>query len=267
MLIIHRIFGLIALVLSVSALSLAAQAAEWSAPLQGGGTVKVDPRTNRATILRNGVETQLWDGVHRLEDGSTLTIHSGQAIPNEGILRSRRLPAEPEPTEVDQWVGAPIVGYSPCERLERRVCGADQACIAAESCDLARQLLAMEVQERRDNDSPNYMTPASGQCQEADQDKALFVTCGREPGTGVNLNAPVETGTQKTSSTCQLLVDKVCGLQSGCAGQTACDAARQLLQMSREAVAGREVPTQSNPTVYQCTQALTDEGFFKRCER
>jgi len=153
------------------------QAAKWSAPLKGGGTVTVDPSTNRATIRKNGMETQLWDGVHQLEDGSVLTIHSGTAVPNEAILRARQLPTKPQPAEVDQWSGIPIVGYSPCEKLVRRVCGIDQACGTAKGCDPAQQLLTMEQQERKAAASPNYMTPGSGQCQQADQDRAYFVSC------------------------------------------------------------------------------------------
>ncbi|MFQ5642789.1 MAG: hypothetical protein ACE5FQ_03725 [Thiogranum sp.] len=154
-----------------------ARAAQWSAPLKEGGTVTVDPDTNRATLRKNGVETQLWDGVHQLEDGSTLTIHSGTAVPNQDILRARELPAKPQPPEVDQWSGAPIVGYSPCEKLVRRVCGADQACAGADACDPARQLLTMEQRERAANASPNYMTPASSQCQQAELDRAYFASC------------------------------------------------------------------------------------------
>ncbi|GMQ87714.1 MAG: hypothetical protein BMS9Abin08_0920 [Gammaproteobacteria bacterium] len=154
------------------------QAAQWSAPLKSGGTVTVDPQTNRATVRRNGVETQLWDGVHQLEDGSTLTVRSGTAVPNQDILRARQLPSHPEPAETGPWSGAPIVGYSPCEQLVRRVCGVNQTCSSAKACGPAKQLLNMEQTEREANASPDYMTPASGQCQQADKDRAYFVTCG-----------------------------------------------------------------------------------------
>jgi len=166
------------------ALSGILQAAEWSAPLKSGGTVTVDPETNRATVRRNGMETQLWDGIHQLEDGSTLTIRSGTAVPNKDILRARKLPSEPEPSEAERWLGTPIVGYSPCERLVRRVCGVNQACGSSKGCDPARQLLSIEQNERKANDSPNYTTPASGQCQQADRDRDYFVTCaqGAAPG-------------------------------------------------------------------------------------
>ncbi|HHH42829.1 MAG TPA: hypothetical protein ENK49_01720 [Gammaproteobacteria bacterium] len=173
-----RVFGAALLLVFAGAL----QAAQWSAPLKGGGTVTVDPDTNRATLRRNGVETPLWDGVHQLEDGSTLTIRSGTAVPNQDILRARELPKKPPAAETDQWVGAPIVGYSPCEKLVRRVCGVDRACSAAEACDPARQLLDMEQRERAANASPNYMTPASGQCQQAEQDRTFFTSC-RAAGT------------------------------------------------------------------------------------
>ena len=163
-----------------------ARAAQWSAPLKDGGTVTVDPQTNRATVRRDGVETQLWDGVHRLEDGSTLTIRSGTAVPNEGILRARQMPAKPAPAEAGAWSGAPIVGYSPCERLVRRVCGVNHACSSVEACDPARQLLTMEQNERKASASPNYMTQASGQCQQADRDRSYFATCVQDAAPGNN---------------------------------------------------------------------------------
>jgi len=270
--ILHRMIGFMALAVCLL-LAVApqwSQAAGWSAPLVGGGEVRVDPRTNRATVLRNGVETQLWDGAHRLQDGSTLIIQSGQAVPNAAILGSRRLPDQPEQSRAEQWIGVPIAGYSPCERLVRRVCGLSQECSSAKACDPARQLLEMEQQERKANDSPNYMTHASGQCQEADQDKAFFISCGQEPIPGQANLSPRQTGEdvgQRLPSACELLVDKVCGLQGDCSAQTACHAAQQLLQMAREISAEQGVGTGSgeNPTRHQCVEALSDEDFFKPC--
>ena len=269
--IFHRLIGF--MVLAVCLLFTAApqwsQAAGWSAPLVGGGEVRVDPRTNRATVLRGGVETQLWDGSHRLQDGSTIIIRSGQAVPNAAILGSRRLPGQAERPRAEQWVGVPIVGYSPCERLVRRVCGLSQECSSVQACEPARQLLGMEQQERKANDNPNYMTHASGQCQEADQDKAFFVSCGQAiPGQAVL--SPGQTGEvdgHRPPSACELLVDKVCGLQGDCSAQTACHAAQQLLQMARETSADQGGGTGSglNPTEPLCVEALSDEGFFKPC--
>jgi hypothetical protein len=259
---------LVSLLLTCSAAWVGA--ADWSAPLLGGGKVKVDPRTNRATIVRDGVETQLWDGVHRLQDGSSIIIHSGQAIPNTAILRSRRLPEEPEHSTAEQWIGVPISGYSPCERLARRVCGVNQECTGVTSCDLARQLLQLERQERDANDSPNYMTYSSGQCQEANQDKAFFATCGQEPAPGraaMSTRRMGERGGQQPPSGCRLLVDKVCGAQGACSDKAACDAARQLLEMAEEVAVEQTASTGAvaNPVEHQCVEALNDEGFFEPC--
>lgn len=267
--IIHRLIVFMTLAFCLL-FTVTSQAAGWSAPLVGGGEVRVDPRTNRATVLRGGVETQLWDGAHRLQDGSTLIIHSGQAVPNAAILGSRRLPDQAERPRAEQWIGVPIVGYSPCERLVRRVCGLSQECSSVKACEPARQLLEMEQQERKANDSPNYMTHSSGQCQEAGQDKAFFVSCGQKPMPGQAVLSPGQTGEvagHRSPSACELLVGKVCGLQGACSGQTACHAAQQLLQMFQEISADQRggQGLTGNPTEQQCVEALSDEGFFKPC--
>ena len=75
-------------------------ASEWSSQLQGGGTVTVNPETNRATVTKDGVTTQLWKGTHRLQDGSVLIINrGGVAVPNESIVQSRQLP----PPVTEEW--------------------------------------------------------------------------------------------------------------------------------------------------------------------
>ena len=65
---------------------------------QGGGTVHVDPDTNRATITRGGVTAPLWDGTHRMDDGSILIINQGTTVPNQSILDHRE---RPRPEEED----------------------------------------------------------------------------------------------------------------------------------------------------------------------
>lgn len=162
----------------------ALHAAQWSAPLKDGGIVTVDPQTNRATVRRNGVETQLWDGVHQLKDGSTLIIRSGTAVPTQSILRARQLPETPEPPAADPGPGIPISGASPCERLAHRVCGDDQACGTVTACDASRQLLNMERSERKAASNPDVMTAASKQCLDADKDHAYFVTCSGKTSPG-----------------------------------------------------------------------------------
>ena len=242
------------------AAAAALQAAEWSSTLEGGGQVTVDPRTNRITVQKNGVQTQLWDGVHRLQDGSSITVHSGQVVPNQEILRARRQPDMPEETEgpgAEVWIGAPIVGDSPCEKLARRVCGEGRQCAEQDGCTLAGQLLQMEQQERAAEATPNRMTYSSGQCQEADRDRHLFATCGAQPAPW---GAGADTARYVPPSSCQMLVEKVCGSQSACGGENACDAAQQLLRLAQDEPAG-------STTDHQCREALGDEGFFKPCGR
>lgn len=159
----------------LAAFLLPAQAAEWSSKLLDGSTVTIDPDTNRATVTRDGVTTQLWNGVHRTQDGSTLIINSGIAVPNEAIIESRRLP----PPEPEEWEDVNIIGFSPCEKLVRQVCGRQDQCADMEDCDLVNQLLLMEQQERSDNSNPNLMTYTSGQCLNAIKDRGNFAACAR----------------------------------------------------------------------------------------
>ncbi len=153
--------------------------ADWRAELATGGQVRVDPATNRATVTRGGVTTPLWDGVHRLKDGSAITVRSGQVVPNAGILRERHpRPPERKPDAAREWVGQPIVGASPCERLVRRVCGGHAECARAPACAPARHLLVEERRERRESPTPDRMTYSSGQCRLAAGDTAFFRACG-----------------------------------------------------------------------------------------
>jgi hypothetical protein len=160
--------------LLVAALSvLPALAADTDSSLQNGGAVTVDPNTNRATITRDGVATPLWDGTHRLQDGSILIIREGISVPTEPAPGTR-LPPIPKAAE---WEGAPIVGHSPCEKLVHRVCGEQGRCRDNESCNLARQLLTMEQDERAASENRNRMTYTSGECHEVNADRELFPSC------------------------------------------------------------------------------------------
>jgi hypothetical protein len=168
-----RLYLLILLMLAV----FAASAADWSSQLRGGGTVTVDPYTNRATVTRGGVTTQLWDGAHRLEDGSILITNRGVAIPNESILEYRKMP----PLETEEWEDVPIVGTSPCEQLVRRVCGDKDQCNDAEACNPSRQLLDMESEERNASKNRGLMTYTSGQCLKAMKAPDFFASCPKAP--------------------------------------------------------------------------------------
>ena len=140
---------------------------------QQGDVVTVDPDTNRATVTRGGATTPMWDGTHRMQDGSVLIINRGIAVPNEAMLA----PARPELPEAEKWEGAPIAGYSPCEKLVRRVCGVKDRCGKVEGCTLARQLLDMEQDERAASKNRSRMTYTSGQCQNMMMDAEVFPVC------------------------------------------------------------------------------------------
>ena len=144
--------------------------------LQNGGAVTVNPDTNRATITRDGVTTPLWDGTHRMQDGSILIINQGITVPNQPAPETRQLPLP----EAEAWEGAPIVGYSPCEQLARLACGKENQCQETQGCDLAQQLLDMEKSERAASDNRNRMTYSSGQCQTMAPDTEIFPPCARK---------------------------------------------------------------------------------------
>jgi hypothetical protein len=146
----------------------------WTARLEQGGEVRVDPSTSRPTIVVGGEEVQLWDGVHRLQDGRELTVESGRVVPNREILRARE--PWPEPRGVEEGAGKPIAGESPCERLVARACGPEGSCSDSAACGPARQLLAMERQEQHKAGTPDRATFTSGKCAEALGD-AFFDPC------------------------------------------------------------------------------------------
>jgi len=154
----------------------AALAADPNFRLQNSGAVTLDPDTNRATITRDGVTTPLWDGTHRMQDGSILIINRGVAVPNQPSSETRQLPLP----EAEEWEGAPIVGYSPCEKLARLVCGKENLCGNTQGCNLARQLLDMEKDERAASKNRNRMTYTSGQCQNMASDTETFPLCAQQ---------------------------------------------------------------------------------------
>jgi len=152
----------------------------WSADLERGGTVEVDPRTNRPVLIENGRETQLWDGVHRLDDGSVIRIESGRIVPTTDMLGGGSPPseaAEPEgPDQDGQPADALVDGTSPCERLVLKVCGAARACWREVACEAARQLREMEREEWLKGADPKVITESGKQCREA-MDNTFFAPC------------------------------------------------------------------------------------------
>lgn len=218
-------------------------AGSWTGTLQDGSVLKVDPDSRRAMRYYNGGVAPLWDGTHRLDDGSVVIVHDGQAVPTESMMNS--------------WIGEP--GSEPsmraryCDQLVRKVCGFRGECSRAQPCVLAQQLLGMErAQQRRApvGAGPRPHTQSSGECQDALSNSA-FPAC--------NVPTPVSGQT-----TCKKLVDRVCGDSGQCASGKACDPARQLLQMESDERLQSADPQAMTPTGAECEKAMNN-AFFEPC--
>jgi hypothetical protein len=163
-----------AMILMLAGLSVSTSiAADWSSGMQGGGVVTVDSASSRASITRDGVTSPLWDGVHLLQDGSAMIINNGVVVTGASADTPHQLP----PPEAAEWEGMPVVGYSPCEQLTRRVCGLQNECATAGACNPSQQLLTMEQAERSKAEDGSRMTFTSGQCLKAMHDEAYFLPC------------------------------------------------------------------------------------------
>jgi len=92
-------------------------------------------------------------------------------------LSPLRIQADVDNEAADTWVGAPIVGASPCETLVQRVCGEHNECAEHEGCSKAQQHLKSEQGERGTSEKPNRMTRSSGRCQEAGREIKLYPSC------------------------------------------------------------------------------------------
>ena len=166
--------------------------APWQRQLRDGGEVRVDPRTNRAVVRRpDGYETQLWDGVHRLSDGTELTVRDGRVVPNQEMMRRRDF--TPEPALTGEPVPNPgiegpttaldvkppqsaVLDSSPCAVLVRQACGRDDACAEETKCRAARQLVDLAAEEKARSVDPQALTATELKCREALTD-SFFAPC------------------------------------------------------------------------------------------
>ncbi|CAK0750077.1 exported hypothetical protein [Gammaproteobacteria bacterium] len=133
--------------------------------LQDGTPILIDENSRTVSILQGTIRRPLWDGVHRLANGSTLTVTGGILINEFRSPETRNLRYGP--------AGSP----SRCEVLVTQVCGPDNRCAYLPGCQAAHQLLQMEEKERPPGDPPSIMTPTSDSCAEALGDTSYFVPC------------------------------------------------------------------------------------------
>ena len=140
------VFGIALLVLSASGQGQTG----WSGSLHDGREIVADPRSNRVVIGSGPAQGQpLWDGVHRLSDGSTVTIRAGVMVPNASSSASASenpqaaAIADPAPRPSPP-VGGPQTTH--CDQLVLKTCGMRQACRSLEPCRLATQLRQLRHQ-------------------------------------------------------------------------------------------------------------------------
>lgn len=233
---------LLPLLVVLCSLPLAAQT--WEGALERGGSVSVDRDSRRPVYESGGVSRPLWDGVHHLDDGSTVIVRDGVAVPTPGMLRAWSGAAAPEATYLDR----------PCDQLMRLICGFDNACSTAAACLTARSLLADEGREQAalpPGAGAHPPTATSERCRSALHDPA-FPACA-------SLTAP------RGDSRCEGLVARVCGADDQCAKAPACDAARQLLRLETEERLANEDPAAISTSGHQCLDAAS-MPFFAACQ-
>lgn len=215
----------------------------WEAQLQSGTRIRVDPRTNRATaITEQGVAVPLWDGVHRLRDGSSITTHSGVVVPNVEILE--------ESEALSRGERFRPAGVSPCVILKRKVCGPDGECANTPACDLARQVLAFK--QGNGPDEARTGSASSSKCLDALQDETVFPPC--------------EKAELPPSPPCQRLLKKACGAKEQCAKSNACSLSHQLVRMEDEQRLSNLDPDAAVLATRQCQDALLNEDLFQPCD-
>ncbi len=160
----------------------------WRGTLQSGAEVWVDPRTNRPMTQGPGYQTQLWDGIYRLNDSTELHVREGRVVPTTEMLERRQAtpmpppPDEQAPREGDiAQPGQPgetaLGGDSrPCQVLVKQACGRDNACADTTKCSAAHQLVDMAAEQRAQQARPNALTGTGRKCRDALGD-SFFAPC------------------------------------------------------------------------------------------
>jgi len=230
-----------------------AVASSWNAELDTGQQISVNPSTNRTEIQSGaGQGKPLWDGVHRLSNGSTITIRSGVMVPNEALSTYQPAPVSP-PVPADA-VGDDIrVPTRPgrrgsCVELVMRSCGLHGSCGGAESCVLALQL--KQAQHQPGASRMGNVDWAERHCREALQDGIRFPRCDREP--------PLET------TACWQLVERVCAGAPNCLYSPSCREAKELFELEQSALS-RGADGELEVIRPRCLEVLGDHVFFPPC--
>lgn len=245
--------------------SVLAQAGAWQSQLRDGSRVQVDPQTRRPVVTTpGGVTTQLWDGVHRMQDGSTVTVRSGVAVrsPSGGAMPvPPQMTTPPEVGEAEAPFPAHVASdpATACLVLLRKVCGLHDECRAQESCGHAQQLYGFARDEaaeaaRGGSRLAGRALETARQCEQALADETLFKRC-----------ALPQRGAVPTP--CERLVDRVCGPRGACDASPACGPSKQLAEREYEERAASQYPDALTAASGECNQALQDREFFVPCKK
>ncbi len=226
-------------------------ASSWNAELGSGQHITISPSTNRAVIQDGaGQGKPLWDGVHRLGDGSTITIRSGIVVPNEAIQTYQPAPPPAAAFVRDEAapVRSPAGSRGHCVELVLRSCGLHGSCRGSESCKLALQL--RQAQHQPGAAQLGNVDWAEQQCREALQDSTRFPVCYREP--------PLE------AIACRELAERVCAGGVRCAASPSCRTAKELFKLEQTAL-GKGADEELQVIRPRCIEILGDHAFFPPC--
>jgi len=222
--------------------------ATWQTQLEDGSRIIVDPTTNRATIGSGAASGRpLWDGVHRLSDGSTVTIRSGVMVPTEqslGEIPKSQVLQEPDEDSPRRPAGPRT---TVCDRLVLKCCGLYQECGKRDACLLAKQLRSL--QRKAESRNPAESRWALAQCKQALQDRDNF--------------GPCEFSTEVLQAPCHYLAQHVCGDIDRCTQSSACQMASQLLHLQYQQQAAGQ-PYDPGPH-NQCMQMLLENAAYPPC--
>lgn len=224
-------------------------AQSWTRGLEEGGVVSVDPRTNKATVYTGKSSGQLWDGTHRLDDGSVIIVRDGIVTSRTGTQGGTPASTDSQALSPEEPTEQPA--SSTCVELVIKVCGFNGECRDQKGCSPARQLMQLERDEawQTASSGPNR---TSMQCREALKNDKFFARCELKQ-------------TNEKPTACQILVAKVCGEDNQCDSSPACSPAQQLLAMeTQERLASRSTdrPTYTSK---KCAESMTKSEFFSAC--
>lgn len=216
----------------------------WTGGLRDGSQVQIDPLTNKATRFGEKGASQLWDGTHRLNDGSVIIVRDGIVI--SGGSKTGTEPAAGEIKIV------PSRQISSCTSLVIKVCGFSGACNDHPACSPARQLMKLEQDEARQS-SRSGLNQTTAQCKEALSNEKFFSAC--------------ETAVKsKNPTSCERLVSHTCGTDNQCGKSPACAPARQLLSMELQERGAMQDPNRSTYSSKKCEEAIAKNKFFSQCK-